>query len=823
MLSHYLIVALRHVRRAPLIALLNVATLSLGLAGFIGAYSVAEFWQRADAHFPKSERTLVATSEWRITEFEGAEFAGPRVPRTSPWLGPNLRADFPDIEAVARLVSLDELAPIRAGDRAIRLRSFAADAEFLDIFNLPFIAGDADDALTNPGSVVLTQDAARRLFGEDGPLGKPVVIGNRYEGTVTGVLGEIPEPSHLGRSAAAPVRFDALVSRDFLGEPPPTPDGWLIQADITYVLLPDDGSVSAERVRRELPGFATRHVPADLRERIDLRFDLVPVGAVLGMAVDEALFRDTTGISISTALLALGVVVLAVACVNFANLATARAALRSREVGLRKAIGANGRQVAAQHLVEAGLAAGAGFIVALTSIRWLAPAIERSTGIDVGFALLADSESWAILAATLLLVTVTAGGYPAFILTRVPPIAALRSGGALTSPRQLAALLVGVQFTAAAFLLIAVTVVHMQNAKLERSGLGLADEPLLVIENLTEVSGIEQSTLRAELARLPEVHSVTALERPPWTVQSGTMPLASSPEQTALTRTALMHMVGPDFFRTFDVPLLAGRAFDPARSEDIAAYERPPVGTQHIVISRALAMEFGFRSAAKAVGEHIYIPSSGAARPFLIIGVAEDKPLLITSDRGPRPGAYLFNPDMPYHVVRLRPNDVAAGVAAVDALWRRLAPGVAIERRLADDYFNDAYSGFARVNDAFTALTAIALLISAIGLFAIATLVANRRVHEIGVRKTLGAHTADMVLMLLRAFAKPVLVANVIAWPLAYLTCRAYLEVFIDPIDLTFAPFALCLAATAVVAWLAVSGQTLRAARMAPARVLRQE
>ena len=837
MLSHYLIVALRNFRRNPFVALLNVATLALGLFGFVTACGVVAFWDRADQHFENADRTLVVTSGWRVVDVdEGTEFASSTLPRTTPWLAQYLREDYPALEAVTRVVRLDRLdrgLPVSAGERASTLRAFAADGELLEIFDLPFIAGDGRSALERPRSVVLTREAATTLYGEENVLGRPIVLAGRFEGTVTGVLDEIPEPSHMGRSAGAPLAFDLLASHDFFSDlvreergegAPPPPEDWFGQSHTTYVLLPADGSLTAEALRRELPGFAERHIPSDpVHRSADIRFNVVPVGDLLRLGMEEALFRQETGVSIATALLALGALVLAVACVNFANLATARSVLRSREVGLRKAIGAKTSHVAAQHLLEAGLSTAAGLGVALALTAWLAPVVDEVAGIDLGAALFSGLSSWAFLASTLAAVTLVAGAYPAFVLTRVSPLAALRLGQPRGGPRRLAMLLVGGQFTVAAFLMIAVTVVMLQNRNLERTGLGLSADPLLVVENQTEITGIAQSTLRDQLARLPQISGQTALEFPPWTIQSGVMPLAASPDATDIERTALLHIVGEDFFAAFDVELIAGRAFDPRRAEDVATVGRRPVDTQNVVITRRLAGEFGFASPNDAVEKMLYIPASNPARPFRIIGVAEDKPLLVASGYGPRPSAYLFYPDLPFHVVRLPSDDVAGGLAAVEALWLRLAPDVAPNLRFADEYFGDVYRNFARVSEAFAALTAIALAISATGLFAIAILVASRRVHEIGVRKTLGARTADMLLMLLRGFAKPVLVANLVAWPLAYFAARAYLDVFIDPIELTLAPFALCLAATAGVAWLAVGGQTLRAARMTPARVLRQE
>jgi putative ABC transport system permease protein len=283
--------------------------------------------------------------------------------------------------------------------------------------------------------------------------------------------------------------------------------------------------------------------------------------------------------------------------------------------------------------------------------------------------------------------------------------------------------------------------------------------------------------------------------------------------------------VGYDFFRTFDVELLAGRVFDPDFADDVAVVGRPPAvwKPQNIVIDRALAEAFGFADPEAAVGHSFYPPNAPAEREFRVIGVVENRSLDIANRYGAQSSVFLFNPALRYHVVRLARDDVAGALDAVDALWERLAPNVGLQRRFADDYFNESYASFLRINQAFGWLASIALVIATIGLFAMATATAGRRIREIGVRKTLGATDGQVLRMLLASFTLPIVIANLVAWPLAYIAARAYLDVFIRPIELTWLPFAACFGATVLVALLAVGSQTLRAARTEPAQVLRHE
>ena len=838
MLKHYLVVAWLNVRRNPVAALINVLTLALGLVCFIAAASITGYWSRADQQFAKASRTFVMTSEWRLTD--GSEMSsGVALPLTNHQLASYLKSDFPQIEAAARAILLSKTTPVHAGDRSVRLPGFAADAQFLDIFDLPFLEGDPRTALSAPRSVILTKEAAQTLYGDVHVLGKSITLYANIDCTITGVIDRIRDPSHLGQSAAAPLRFDLLASRDvyetltraFTGgrDTAQLPEDWLNGQNTTYVLLPQDGSLTADMLRDQLPAFMDRHVPEPQRRLARVTLDAVPVSSLLGMAVRDALFPQGSALSVPLLFLVLGAIVLAVACINFANLATARAAGRAQETGVRKAIGARPKQVIVQYLFEAGLLTAAALVTALVLVLLLMPVLRNTAGIELRSLWAPDVAAWAVasLLALGIGVTFAAGFYPAFVLSRVQPALAVRTGPTQGGSRSLTALLVGVQFAFAAFLLIAVSIVREQNERLERAGREIAGDSLLVIENAPEITGLPQETLRQELLRLPQVTSATVMESLPWTNEFRRIPLSSSPAATAVERTALLYPVGYDFFKSLDIDVLAGRVFDPQRADDVAASAPGPTRTQNIVISRALAEELGFSSPHAAVDRTIYMPmsvtSEAAARPFRIVGVVENKSLALTSRYGSRPNAYLFIPTRRFHLVRLAGPDVGGAVQAIDALWKRLVPNFAPNRRFIADYFSESYANFARLNQAFTALALIAWLISTIGLYAMALVVSRRRVREIAIRKTLGARTGEVVLMLLKSFTTPVLIANVIAWPFAYLAARAYLNVFIDPIRLTPWPFVVALVVSLLISWIAIGGQTWRAANSAPARVMRYE
>jgi putative ABC transport system permease protein len=868
MFAHYLLIALRNLRRAPVTALINVASLALGLVSFITAYAVVGYWSNSERHFENAQRTYVITAQLALRD---GSIATGTMPVTTELYRRYLELDFPEFEAIARANVWSREASVSIDGRGARVFAVAVDPEFLDIFPLPFVAGDRGTALREPNGVLLTEAAAVRLFGTRDAVGRAITLGgNLIDATVTGVIGTIPEPSHMGTSAAASLRFDLVAPHDLYdrlrtavstpssaapdasdeaGEPPSTrdsadsaenqrtarsaatpaqPENWLGgYCCTTYVMLERGSGLTEAALDARLEDFARRRVPAEQQALANLEIGAVPLRGLMVTLLDAQLLGAAAGVlSITTMLFALGTLVLVVACVNYANLATARAMRRAREIGLRKVVGASRRQIVAQYLFEAGLLTLAALAIATAAVYLVAPVIAGAVGIDVRLALFAGVGFWLFIVALLTGVTLLGGAYPALVLSRVRPIEALRLGRVRIGPRFASTLLVGTQFAAASFLLIAVIIMYTQNAALKRTGLGATSDPHLIINNFSRVTGVDNEILRAELARLPQVESVTEMNQAPWSDSVNLAVLARSPDQEAAFRTSFQNMVGYDFFATLGIRLIAGRVFDRDRNDLLPqnADDMDPPPTRNIVIDNLLAAELGFGTAEEAVDEIVYSPSfrDRPAQPNRIIGVVESKPLFLRGF-GATSNAYLLGSDMTNQIVRLTADDVSGGLAAIEEVWRALAPQSPLTRRFMDEMFNETYEEFARINQVFVGLAVFAFVISTIGLFGMAVQVAGRRVHEIGVRKSVGARKGQIVMMLLRDFSKPVIVANLIAWPLGFIAAQAYLSVFIQRIGITPLPFVMSLAIVVSIAWGAVGSQALRAARVNPANVLRFE
>jgi putative ABC transport system permease protein len=847
MFRHYLAIAVRSFRRAPFAASVNIFALALGLTAFVIAYGVVTYWNRSEGYFPNAERTYVVTAT-----FQGRD--GGRatpLPMTNRLYADYLRADFPEFEAVARAQLMYEETGVAAGDAYTEMSVVGAESEFLKIFDLPFAAGDSK-ALSQPRSAVLTEDAAKRLFGAANPLGKTITLANVFDVTVTGVVAPVPGPSHLGTTETASLRFDVLVSWDALdgvqdaararlgaGNPgaaanqpppnrPPPPENWLGgYCCTTYVMLSRGSSLVTATLNERLKAFGEAHIPLAQKEITTLTIGAVPVTGLMTAQLNAQLLSGAP-ISITTLLLVLGTLVLVVACVNYANLATAQAARRAREVGLRKALGANRRRVMLQYLAESAVLTAIATLLSLVAVRLVAPLLRNAVDIDLRLSLFDGAGFWLFLAILLGAVTVLGGAYPALVLSRVAPVTALRVGRSRIGPRFAGTVLVGVQFAAASFLLIVVLVMYAQNRELERTGLGGTTDRLVMIANAPQFSEVDNELLRKELERLPQVRGVSEISTPPWSPQVNLVGFARTPDADATAVTTYLNTVGYDFFSTLGFTVLAGRGFDRAHGEDaFRGFNLAQLNDGraiNAVIDASLAAKLGFASPDAAIDQTFFIPDNftrafgGKAVEVRAIGVVADKPLHL---RGATSNIYWLQPGQAFQVVRVAANDVSGGLAAIDAAWKRISPKIPITRKFMDQLFDKSYENFARINQVFASLALVAVSIALIGLFGMAIHVAGRRLREIGVRKSIGAHTSQVVLMLIRDFSKPVLIANLVAWPLGYFAAQQYLSVFMHRIPLTPAPFGLSLAMVLAVAWIAVGGHAVRAARISPADVLR--
>jgi putative ABC transport system permease protein len=828
--KHYLIAALRRFRLHKATTAVNTVCLALGLTCFVVAWGASAYFGAADSQQANASRLQIIISS------DASEVNEPVLPVGSALLADYLATDFPQLEAVSRVTTSREM-PVAIDNNSLFARVVYVDPGFLTMFDLPLSASTGSDAktlLSSPGSAIISREIASRLFGTDDVAGRTFRLGGGKGGaqnvTVTGVVEPIRQPSQLTTGTATTpyqTSFDLLVSSDMDPAQFMT-QRWNVRGFLTYVLLPRDGSLTAEDLNAQLDAFARRHVPTD-GDGGQLRFRAYPAAAVTQITFDALVGSSFTGVSSPTVLMILGGMVLLVACFNYANLATAQYIARAREISLRRVLGAKSFQVIAQHVTEGLLLTGVAVLASLLCISAVLAVVGLFPSVSRIF--IPMPRFWLFLGALVVVVGVIASAAPAIALSRVRPADSQRGIGGKGGSRFFPNLLVGLQFAFASFLLVAVFVFIAQNRAMSRAIASPGSDPVVVIANDVSDAGVDPQSLKAELSNQLGIGAVGGMEYAPFTAFRFT-DVAETPEASSERLRTTQHLVDPEIFTALDIPLVAGRLFDTQRADDTANVEAwrdsdsAAAADYNVVIERALTQRLGFEAPEQAVGAVIYRPTSEdestSPQRLHVIGVVENA-VIVPVTLG-APNLYLMNADAAVvPVIRVSKSDVAAGLASIDKVWARLAPDVPLRRRFTSEQYEAAYGLLNVVDDVFAALGTLATAIAVMGLIGMALHATRRRAKEIAVRKVNGASVRQILWMLLASFSKPVLIANLAVWPLVYLVMLGYLSLFAVRSGLGPLPFLTALLVALGVAWLAVIGQVARAARTSPATVLRSE
>jgi putative ABC transport system permease protein len=823
MFRHYLLTVVRNLARQKLVTLMHVAGLSVGIACFIVSFVFIEQLRTSDGKFRNSGRTYAITQQLWMGN-AAAPISAP-IPIVTIAAAPYLKADFPYLEAVARAVGTGSLGvrgptPTSTGDRNVYLHYEMVDPDFLRIFDLPIVAGDGPSALASANGAIITEAAARRVFGTTNVLGRRLLVANKTWITIRAVTAGVPQPSHMGDTDESVVRFDVLTRfvPQTLGE---IVTDWDSPAAVTYALLPASGALTPEAFRAGLAGFADRHMP---RSQGHSRFGAVPISTIR-FGLYDAVY-SLGKFSMISSLLLLDMLVLIVACFNYANLATATGLRRGREIGLRKVVGASRSQLLVQSFMEAAVLGTIALALALVLVVAARPLLSEMLPVGLQLTQLGRPIFWVFASVLVLVATLLAGAYPALVQSRLRPAQTLRSESGRAGPPRLFRALVAVQFAAAGFLIIMVLIIQAQNRLMTTALPELTRNPTVAITTSTAFMGVNTDTLRTELERSPYVRSVTTADNLPWDNNCCWLfNLTRSPGTVQSQIQVAANQIGYKFFETMGFKLLAGRTLSKEQGDELGQEDLFSGKRQiDVVVDRSFASRFGWSNPADAVGKTVYRPAlwGGVPGTLHIVGVVENGAPRLTAIEATKSNLYLLMPaSAGYTVVRIEPSHVREALAHIESAWRGIAPHLPFQWRFTDDLFNQAYQTYSTISAVATGITAFAFVIALMGLAGMAIHVTAGRLREIGVRKTLGAQPRQVVELLLIDFAKPIAIANILAWPFAWLAARAYLSTFLTRTEITPVPFLASLAATIAIMCIAVGAQALRAARVEPAMVLR--
>jgi putative ABC transport system permease protein len=518
---------------------------------------------------------------------------------------------------------------------------------------------------------------------------------------------------------------------------------------------------------------------------------------------------------------------------NYSNLVIAQLTQRSQEITVQKVVGAKRRQLMVQYSAESLLVAGLAFVIALAVCGLALANVEALRGRGFHLGLLLTPGLWLSSLGGIFVIMTVAGAYPALRVTKHPLTSMLRPAGSTVYSHRLRSLMVGTQFAFSGALLILAIFIFNQNSTMLLQVRNEAFDPVLVLKGLLPEAENELDLLEAALRRSDSIESTTRSKLVPWELGSEAVPLWRAPEPlspfVALNRIA----VGHDYFATMDMPLLAGRTFSAEYASDLYPTPdelRSASGPYSVVIDEATAARLGWSTPAQAVGEQVYtsylppIVDEPRFVPLTIVGVVGNRALEIAALGYAPTHVFTLSPRESNNlIVRPDMSAIPEALSHIDDVWSRLYPQSRAKPEFLEDVFSGTYALLAGFGKVFTAFALFSFVISSIGLIGMATFIVRLRQREVGIRKILGANKRRVLRMLLADFSKPVLVANLIAWPLGFGLAAAYLSIFYVRTPVTMTPFLLSLALSLGVAVLAVVYQARRSSSVRPAAVLKYE
>ncbi|KQU61607.1 hypothetical protein ASG67_16565 [Sphingomonas sp. Leaf339] len=787
----------RSLTRHKLFAALNIGGLALGIAVILVLYLFVRFETGYDRVLPGWQRVWMVD---RTLQFPG----NPKVeiPSLPTMLG-QMKADYPGTTG-ARFLQFD--AAVQNGTTLVAQTMAQVDPAYFRLFPFPVLDGDPATALARPDGIVITAPVAQSYFGKASPIGR----------TLTVVIDGKAQIYRIG-AVLRPLPGNISYTSDLFTALAPDATGQRGKGFRTFLSFAD--AVAAARVVRDLPAFVKRHPDPDFPVgMVDLaQTRIVPLASV-HLAADNVR-------TVVTVLGAVGAVALLLAVVNYINLATARAGLRAREIAMRKVVGATRRALVVQLLGEALVAVTLASLAGLALAEIGLPFINAMGGTDLTITYLGANSILPPLTLLIAVVSLLAGFHPAFVLSRFQPagvLAAARTPGGDRAGARLRKILVVFQFGIAIALIICTAVLVAQIRHVQNADLGFARNGLIMAPSygVAAVDVAQRRELSAAIRTIPGVTGLTT---------SGIAPTGGSYSISAMHRAGatgeppmiLQATIGNRFFETYGVKLLAGRLFDPRRfPTDETRTDADASKREHmVVVNRTTAQRLGYATPTAAVGQSVS-EGEGSAR---IVGVVAD--MRFATPREPLNAvSYSYRDDGGFSpVLVVRATDTAKVLTRMESVWRHIVPNVPFAALTIDQKLYDAfYRQDAQRSRLFTIGAILAALIGCIGLYGLAAFDTARRVQEIGIRKVLGASTRDVLRLLLGQFLRPVALANLIAWPIAWVAMSRWLGGFDDRITLSPIYFIVASALALAIAAATVAGQAWRVARAEPARALRQ-
>lgn len=809
MFRNYIKIAFRNLLKNKGFSFLNIAGLALG---FTACFLIALFiWDeyQYDDFVPEGEQVYRIYN--RHTNNEGTE----DLAVTFPMIATTLGQDFPEVEQTARILMLPENKYLfEVGEKRIYEQSgHFVDSTFFDVFPIPFKYGSGKNALDEPASIVLSSGMAERLYGSENPVGKEIIM-NQTPLTVKGVFEKNPK-FHL--------QFEYLLPLSLAGIAPERMQSWGWMQFYNYAKLKDGANVAALQSKfQDVVHKKTKEFDQGSRgDRHEIFFQpLEDVHLYSANFVYDVAQRGN--ITYVRALTFIAVFIMLIACFNFVNLATAKSLKRAKEVGVRKSIGASRKQLIFQFLGETVLLTFLSILLALVLTVVLLPWLNDFTGKAIPFSVLTKPLVLLIFLGLTVLVGILAGLYPAFVLSNFKPVQVLKSSAAGVKEAGKVPLLrhglVVIQFAMSILLIISAIVVYNQVNYLHNKDLGFNKEQIMFFRLRGDNMFENKDSFKAQLEQIPGVSSVSMGYGFPGDAVAGDG-IKVHKEGQIENMAATQLMVDFDYIETLDLEVIAGRDF----SEDMGTDK-----DKAFIINETAVRNMGLGTPEKALGQKLSWNVWNNVNPDSlkegqVIGVVKDFNYKSLYEKVETTVLQIF-PDAAVKVaVKMNSANVENTIAQVETVWNRFTAEYPIEYKFLDENFEEMYQAEDKLKALLGIFTGLAIFVGCLGLFGLAAYAAERRTKEIGIRKVLGASVPNIVVLLSRDFVKLVLVAIVIASPIAWYFMRGWLQDFAYRIDMSWWIFLLAGFSAILIAILTVSFHAIKAAFRNPVRNLRTE
>jgi len=798
MFKSYFKIAWRNLWKHKVYSAINIIGLATGMAACI-TILLFVFYERSFDNF--HHKNLYRLNE--VQKFPGM-VASQKVGLSMFPMGPTIRQEFPEVKNFTRIRWNTKYQMTYEDKRIYLPQTFFVDSAFLQMFDFRMLRGDRGSALLKPNSAVLTESAARKLFGSEDPIGRRI---SHFDAdtvffTVTGIMADVPENSQL--------QFDGLFSFNTIYKPD-WMNWWGGNWLDTYFELAPNTDVAA--LEKKFPAYLKRHLQGDGWKFYELF--VLPYKDVHAKAADiglDYLNYQKFDKNYTNIFSAIALIVLLIACINFMNLSTARSAERAKEVGIRKSIGALRMQLGAQFLGETILLSLIALVMAAGLVMLALPYVSALSQRHLASVLRDNTWLVVVVVVGTILVGVLSGLYPAAYLSSFQPVQVLK-GLSLTGKNKgrLRNVLVVGQFASAIFLMIATIFVFRQLSYMQRRDPGFNRDKVLTIE-LDRVTSRKYDLLKDELSHNAYIAAVTGAQDQLGSHldQSGVEFKGQGPLRQ-LTSTRLI--VDPDYLHLYKIPLVAGKDF---------SHEKGANGREYIIneaLARELSKDQPKAELSSLVGKHFGFDSTG-----YIVGIAKD--FNFNSLHYKIETMFLFNQkEWGFNTLSVKINGSKdqEAIAFIQSTWSRIFPDRPLAYQFLDDHFTEVYRADAQVSRMVGILAMLAILISCLGLFGLASYSAEKRVKEIGIRKVMGASVRHIVTLLSRHFVKLVFLANLIAWPLAGWVLHRWLQDYAYRVTLSWWVFVLAGVIALFIALVTVSVLAVKAAIANPVKSLRTE